>query len=529
MAVEVSEAASRAQGFGCELLAIFRRLTVLHLHHLPSPTMAAYCSLLLALLLLALSSSSPASAATPYGIEFPQFNAAVADAGCDGKLVAEEEALARRVPPLKLHMTHRSAAAGATGTGSFFLDSAEKDAVRIDTMHRRVALSGSGAGQRGSAPRRALSERVLATVESGVAVGSGEYLVDVYVGTPPRRFRMIMDTGSDLNWLQCAPCLDCFEQSGPIFDPAASTSYRNVTCGDERCGLVSPPAPRECRRPRSDPCPYYYWYGDQSNTTGDLALEAFTVNLTATGTRRVDGVAFGCGHQNRGLFHGAGGLLGLGRGPLSFASQLRGVYGGHAFSYCLVEHGSAAGSKVIFGHDDALLAHPQLNYTAFAPATDTDTFYYLQLKSVLVGGEAVNISSDTLAAGGTIIDSGTTLSYFPEPAYRAIRQAFIDRMSPSYPLIAGFPVLSPCYNVSGAGKIEVPELALVFADGAAWEFPAENYFIRLEPEGVMCLAVLGTLRSGMSIIGNYQQQNFHVLYDLERNRLGFAPRRCAEV
>ncbi|KAF7098738.1 hypothetical protein CFC21_100455 [Triticum aestivum] len=511
------------------------------LKHLP------VCSLLLAVLLLALSSFSAggnssvsASAGPLYGIEFPPYNTAVADAGCDGRLVAEEAELARRAPSLKLNMTRRSA--DTAGTGSLVLDSAKKDAARIGTMHGRRAAPSGAARRKGSRPRRALSERVVATVASGVAVGSGEYLVDVYVGTPPRRFRMIMDTGSDLNWLQCAPCLDCFHQTGPVFDPAASTSYRNVTCGDSRCGLVSPPESpaastgRKCRKPRSDPCPYYYWYGDQSNTTGDLALEAFTVNLTgaaAGSTRRVDGVAFGCGHRNRGLFHGAAGLLGLGRGPLSFASQLRGVYGGHAFSYCLVEHGSAAGSKIIFGHDDALLAHPRLNYTAFAPAA-ADTFYYVQLKSVLVGGEAVNVPSDTWGgakdgSGGTIIDSGTTLSYFPEPAYRAIRQAFIDRMSPSYPLIAGFPVLSPCYNVSGAGKIEVPELALVFADGAAWEFPAENYFIRLEPEGVMCLAVLGTPRSGMSIIGNYQQQNFHVLYDLERNRLGFAPRRCAEV
>ncbi|KAI4969415.1 hypothetical protein ZWY2020_000329 [Hordeum vulgare] len=354
-------------------------------------------------------------------------------------------------------------------------------------MHgRRAALPGA-AQRKGSRPRRALS---AGGGHGGVGRGGGlgEYVVDEYVGTPQSRFRMIMHTDGDLNWLQCAPCLDCFHQTGPVFDPAASASYRNVTCGDSRCGLVSPPppltGPRSCRRPRSDPCPYYYWYGDQSSTTGDLALEAFTVNLTQSGTRRVDGVAF-----------------------------------------------SAAGSKIIFGHDDALLAHPQLNYTAFAPATAdaADTFYYLQLKSVLVGGEAVNIPSDTLSAGGTIIDSGTTLSYFPEPAYQAIRQAFMDRMSPSYPLIPSFPVLSPCYNVSGAEKVEVPELSLVFADGAAWDFPAENYFIRLEPEGVMCLAVLGTPRSGMSIIGNYQQQNFHVLYDLERNRLGFAPRRCADV
>ncbi|KAF8749100.1 hypothetical protein HU200_012747 [Digitaria exilis] len=478
-----------------------------------------------------LNSSSPL-----FGIEFPPFNTAVADTGCDGMLVAAEEAREEQTQPaaaspspsLKLHMTRRAAAGGRTRKDSF-LDSAQKDAVRIDAMHRRASARAPGA----YSPRRALSERLVATVESGVAVGSGEYLMDVFVGTPPRRFQMIMDTGSDLNWLQCSPCFDCFKQIGPVFDPTASSSYRNLTCGDQRCGLVAPPeAPRACQRPGEDPCPYYYWYGDQSNTTGDLALESFTVNLTGPGaSRRVDGVVFGCGHRNRGLFHGAAGLLGLGRGPLSFASQLRAVYG-HTFSYCLVDHGSDVASKVVFGEEDALLlAHPLLNYTAFA--SPADTFYYVQIKDVLVGGEPLNISSDTWAvskdgSGGTIIDSGTTLSYFAEPAYKVIRQAFVDRMSRSYPLIRDFPLLDPCYNVSGVERPEVPELSLVFADGAVWDFPAENYFIRLD-DSIMCLAVLGTPRSGMSIIGNFQQQNFHMVYDLHKNRLGFAPRRCAEM
>lgn len=503
-------------------------------------------SLLLSLLLVSPVVASPGivklnSSSTLFGIEFPPFNTAVAATGCDSKLVAAEEAgdeqkqPASSSPSLQLRMKHRSAEGGRTRKESF-LDSAEKDAVRIETMHRRAARSGVARMPASSSPRRALSERMVATVESGVAVGSGEYLMDVYVGTPPRRFRMIMDTGSDLNWLQCAPCLDCFEQRGPVFDPTASSSYRNVTCGDQRCGLVAPPeAPRACRRPAEDSCPYYYWYGDQSNTTGDLALESFTVNLTAPGaSRRVDGVVFGCGHRNRGLFHGAAGLLGLGRGPLSFASQLRAVYG-HTFSYCLVEHGSDAGSKVVFGEDYLVLAHPQLKYTAFAPTSSpADTFYYVKLKGVLVGGDLLNISSDTWdvgkdGSGGTIIDSGTTLSYFVEPAYQVIRQAFVDRMSRLYPLIPDFPVLNPCYNVSGVERPEVPELSLLFADGAVWDFPAENYFVRLDPDGIMCLAVRGTPRTGMSIIGNFQQQNFHVVYDLQNNRLGFAPRRCAEV
>ncbi|KAI5017449.1 hypothetical protein ZWY2020_042337 [Hordeum vulgare] len=89
---------------------------------------------------------------------------AVTYVGCDVKLVAKEEELARRVPSLKLHMTHRSAVAGATGKGSFFLDSTEKDVVRIDMMHKRVTLSGSSAAQQGLTPWRALSERLVATV-----------------------------------------------------------------------------------------------------------------------------------------------------------------------------------------------------------------------------------------------------------------------------------------------------------------------------------------------------------------------------
>uniref|UniRef100_A0A0D9VFB1 Peptidase A1 domain-containing protein n=1 Tax=Leersia perrieri TaxID=77586 RepID=A0A0D9VFB1_9ORYZ len=484
-----------------------------------------------------------ASSSPLYGIEFPPFNAGVADAGCDGKLVAQEvgEVEVTRSPSLKLHMTRRSAAdaaaAGRTMKDSF-LDSAEKDVARIRTMLRKVTgadgkRAAATAARTNSSPRRALSERMVATVESGVAVGSGEYLVDVYVGTPLRRFQMIMDTGSDLNWLQCAPCLDCYEQRGEVFDPSSSLSYRNLTCGDPACALISPPppspSPRTCRRPGRDGCPYYYWYGDQSNTTGDLAVEAFTVNLTGGASRRVERVVFGCGHANRGLFHGAAGLLGLGRGALSFTSQLRAAYGHAAFSYCLVDHGSSVGSKIVFGDDDALLANPLLNYTSFATG---DTFYYVQIKAVLVGGEQLDIPASTwdVSGGGTIVDSGTTLSYFASPAYEAIRRAFVTRMErASYRLIPDFPVLSPCYNVSGVERVEVPEFSLLFADGAVWDFPAENYFIRLEPDGIMCLAVLATPRSAMSIIGNFQQQNFHVLYDLQNNRLGFAPRRCAEV
>uniref|UniRef100_A0A1D1YPN5 Aspartic proteinase nepenthesin-1 n=1 Tax=Anthurium amnicola TaxID=1678845 RepID=A0A1D1YPN5_9ARAE len=465
---------------------------------------------------------------------------------------------------LKLHLKHRSTA-GSEGGGAAaaqrlmkesVVEAAHRDLHRIQTLHRRIAegknqnaqsrLAGrhhhhkehrhQATAREGPPREEKLAGQLLATIESGASLHSGEYLADIFVGTPPRHFSVVLDTGSDLNWLQCLPCHDCYEQHGPRYDPALSSSYRPVPCADTRCRLVSSPDPPPHCQP-SQPCPYFYWYGDRSNTTGDLALETFTVNLTGADAHRVENVIFGCGHWNRGLFRGAAGLLGLGRGPLSFSSQLRSLYGG-VFSYCLVDRNSdlSVTSKLIFGQDPAVMASPDLNFTSLVTGKENpaDTFYYVQVKGVMVGGELLDIPPETWelsphdGLGGTIVDSGTTLSYFSGPAYPAIRDAVLRKVK-GYPLAEGFPVLSPCYNVTGVDKVELPGLAVLFADGAVWGFPPENCFIRLEPEEVVCLAVLGTPPSAISILGNYQQQNFHVVYDAGRSRLGFAPATCADL
>ncbi|KAA8526195.1 hypothetical protein F0562_008066 [Nyssa sinensis] len=271
-------------------------------------------------------------------------------------------------------------------------------------------------------------------------------------------------------------------------------------------------------------------------------LHSLAMNLTTPAgkseLRRVENLMFGCGHWNRGLFHGAAGLLGLGRGPLSFSSQLQSLYG-HSFSYCLVDRNSntSVSSKLIFGEDKDLLSHPELNFTTLVPEKENavDTFYYVQVKSIMVGGEVLNIPDETWhltqgGAGGTIVDSGTTLSYFADPAYKTIKETFEKKVK-KYPKVDVFPILDPCYNVSGVKKLELPTFGIVFSDGAVWNFPVENYFIRLAPDlpEVVCLAILGTPPSALSIIGNYQQQNFHILYDTKKSRLGFAPTNCADV
>jgi hypothetical protein len=469
----------------------------------------------------------------------------------DGDAVVSAEPLKQSV---KLHLKHNPLRQ-QTDSKNSAVEFAVKDLTRIQTLHTRITekknqntISRLKKEKSVVAPALSpesdaggnLGQLLMATLESGVSLGSGEYFMDVFVGTPPKHFSLILDTGSDLNWIQCVPCYDCFEQDGPHYDPKDSSSFRNISCHDPRCQLVSSPDPPSPCKAENQTCPYFYWYGDSSNTTGDFSLETFTVNLTAPSgkseIKRVENVMFGCGHWNRGLFHGAAGLLGLGRGPLSFSSQLQSLYG-HSFSYCLVDRNSdtSVSSKLIFGEDKDLLRHPNLNFTSLIGGKENpvDTFYYVQIKSMVVGGEVLDIPEKTWlltaeGAGGTIIDSGTTLSYFAEPAYQIIKEAFVKKVQ-GYPVVKDFPILEPCYNVSGVEKMELPEFAIHFADGAVWNFPVENYFIRLEPEDVVCLAFLGTPHSALSIIGNYQQQNFHILYDIKNSRLGYAPMSCADV
>ncbi|XP_068667109.1 aspartyl protease family protein 2-like [Aristolochia californica] len=508
-----------------------------------------------------------------HGIEFPDhpsFNSVISafDSGCQNRRSdilesseARENEEGNRAgpdrPSLKLHLKHNPTKPGYESSKRESVNASKhKDQVRIHTFHRKIIenknqntasrlVAPASASPKSKSPQKKDAQEegtttMMATLESGVSLGSGEYFMDVFIGTPPKHYSLILDTGSDLNWLQCVPCHDCFEQQGPHYNPKDSSSYRDISCQDPRCSLVSSPDPSWLCKSDNQTCQYFYWYGDKSNTTGELALETFTVNLTSPSGelqfRSVENVMFGCGHWNRGLFHGAAGLLGLGRGPLSFSSQLRALYG-HTFSYCLVDRNSniSVSSKLIFGEDPVLMSHPNLNFTSLVTGKENpeDTFYYVDVKGIMVGGELLNIPGDVWkikseAAGGTIVDSGTTLSYFTEPAYKVIKEAFVKKVK-GYPVVKEFPVLDPCYNVSGVEKVELPEFSILFADGAVWDFPAENYFIRLDPEEIVCLAILGTPRSSLSILGNYQQQNFHILYDTKKSRLGFAPMRCAEV
>ncbi|KAE8637525.1 hypothetical protein CSA_004546 [Cucumis sativus] len=212
-------------------------------------------------------------------------------------------------------------------------------------------------------------------VVSGTEQGSGEYFVRIGVGSPPRSQYVVIDSGSDIVWVQCQPCSECYQQSDPVFDPAGSATYAGISCDSSVCDRLDNAGCNDGR------CRYEVSYGDGSYTRGTLALETLTF-----GRVLIRNIAIGCGHMNRGMFIGAAGLLGLGGGAMSFVGQLGGQTGG-AFSYCLVSRGTESTGTLEFGRGAMPVgaAWVPLIRNPRAPS-----FYYVGLSGLGVGGSEYN-------------------------------------------------------------------------------------------------------------------------------------------
>ena len=102
-------------------------------------------------------------------------------------------------------------------------------------------------------------------IQSPVSAGSGEFLIQMAIGTPVLSFSAIIDTGSDLIWTQCKPCTDCYQQPTPMYDPSLSSTYSTLPCTNSIC---QPPPIFSCGN--NGVCNYNYTYGEHSFTQGIL-------------------------------------------------------------------------------------------------------------------------------------------------------------------------------------------------------------------------------------------------------------------
>ncbi|KAL8112382.1 hypothetical protein AgCh_019918 [Apium graveolens] len=361
------------------------------------------------------------------------------------------------------------------------------------------------------------------TIESPLTAFPGEYLMKISVGTPSLDLLAVADTGSDLAWTQCEPCVKCYKQDAPIFNPRNSSTYKNQPCQSNACQSLSSAS---CD---GNKCTYQVSYGDNSFSNGDLSSESFTFESTSGTPVVLPNISFGCGHSNGGKFEkNTNGIVGLGNGQLSIVNQLSDTINGK-FSYCLVPLSANLTSKVSFG-SNAVVSGTGVQTTPFY-SQEHDTFYYLNLESVSVGDAKIKFETKKYAkkasvdTGNIIIDSGTTITFLPSDFYQQLEDKFRTSISSKPLQTQGY--FSLCYKKEEGIEEKVPTVTFHFS-GADVELSALNTLLEVE-EGVICLSMVPASDELGAIFGNLQQINYLVGYDLVSNTVSFKKSDCTQL
>ncbi|KAL6909697.1 hypothetical protein ACP4OV_001356 [Aristida adscensionis] len=418
---------------------------------------------------------------------------------CSDRKVTASKAAGATVPVIHRHGPCSPATSGAKTPS--LSETLRRDQLRAAYIHAKVSSKNATAELQQSA--------VTVPTASGLSLGTAEYVITVRVGTPPVAQTVNIDTGSDVSWVQCAPCAagSCYSQEDALFDPAKSATYAAFSCGAAPCAQLGGYA-NGCA---SSGCQYAVQYGDGSTTAGTYGSDTLALTSSAAAIR---GFRFGCSRNAAGFVGRLDGLMGLGGDRESLVSQTAATYG-RAFSYCL----PAPGSPGFLTLGAAGGASSGFARTPMLRSTSVPTFYGVTIQAITVAGTRLNVPSSVLS-GGMVVDSGTVITQLPPTAYQALRAVFRQAMK-AYPSAAPKSILDTCYDFSGFKTIVVPRVALTFSGGAVMDLDFSGIFFS------SCLAFTAAGQDGdTGILGNVQQRTFEVLYDVGGQTVGFRPGAC---
>ncbi|WOL06708.1 hypothetical protein Cni_G15442 [Canna indica] len=341
------------------------------------------------------------------------------------------------------------------------------------------------------------------------------YVVRAKVGSPPQTMLVALDNSNDAAWFPCAGCVGC-ASSLPSFTASLSSTFRSLPCGSPQCSQVANPA-----------CPAGAASCGFNLTFGSSSIQAGIVqDSLALASDVVPSYTFGCLQKVTGSSVPPQGLLGLGRGPLSFLSQTKDLYSS-TFSYCLPSFKSLNFSGTL---RLGLAGQPKrIKTTPLLSNPHRPSLYYVNMTGIRVGSRVVAIPPSVLAfdpatGAGTIIDAGTMFTRLVAPAYTAVRDEFRRRVKSSGNLttLGGF---DTCYD--GAVTF-APTITLMFT-GMNVTLPADNVLIHSTAGSITCLAMAAApenVNSVLNVVANMQQQNHRVLFDVPNAKIGFAREPC---
>ncbi|XP_019439498.1 PREDICTED: aspartic proteinase PCS1-like [Lupinus angustifolius] len=360
-------------------------------------------------------------------------------------------------------------------------------------------------------------------------------IVSLPIGTPPQIQQMVLDTGSQLSWIQCHNKVPKKQHPPtPSFDPSLSSTFSPLPCTHPVCKPLIPDftLPTSCDQNRL--CHYSYFYADGTYAEGNLVREKFTFSPSVI----TPPLILGCATEST----DPRGILGMNLGRLSFTSQAK----VNKFSYCVPTRRTRPGpvptGSFYLGNNPNSLGFKYIQMLTFSQSQRMPNLdplaYTVALQGIRIQGKKLNISQsvfrpDSGGSGQTMVDSGSEFTYLVDEAYNKMKEEVIrivgPRMKKDY--VYG-DVADMCFDRGYVIEIErlIGGMVFEFEKGVEIVVPKERVLADVGG-GVHCVGIGNSdkLGAASNIIGNFHQQNMWVEFDVANRRVGFGRADCSRL
>ncbi|KAG0456538.1 hypothetical protein HPP92_024326 [Vanilla planifolia] len=367
----------------------------------------------------------------------------------------------------------------------------------------------------------------------GLPTDSGLYYAQIGIGTPSTTYYVQVDTGSDILWVNCITCTHCPKKSDigielKLYDPERSSSAKIVACDESFCYTTYGSDTPVCLR--DAPCQYSVLYGDGSSTEGFFVTDNVQYDQVVANQHTITAnasISFGCSSQQAGDLESPAeavdGILGFGQSSSSMLSQLASA--GKArkiFAHCLDT--KMGGGIFAIGN----VVQPKVKTTPLIPDMP---HYNVNLKSIEVGGSFLKLPSVVFETGdkkGTIVDSGTTLAYLPEVAFKPLMNAiFSYQPGLTFHTVQGF----LCFEFSGRIDDAFPKVGFQFEGSVELSVYPNEYFFPYGDDlwcnGFQSSALQSKDGENLFLLGDMVLTNKLMIYDLENQTIGWTEYNCS--
>lgn len=447
--------------------------------------------------------------------------------------------------------------------------------IPAHVQRRRRGLTEQTANTNHSVRRRDYAIQVGALYQ-----GYGTHYIDLWVGTPPQRQTLIVDTGSGVTAFPCSGCTDCGQghHIDDNFSEAASSTFEKIPCGEcsrGHCNANGKP---------SDDCSIGMSYQEGSSWSAFESRDSAYVGGPHDHPLLIDKGAdsdldplhasaftfpmlFGCQTRLTGLFKTqlADGIMGMDNANTAFWSQMHsaGIMPTQQFSLCFSrqpvadQDGTESGAMTLGGTDNRLHSTGMV-YTSNKKSDGG--FFNVHVRKVYLreggGGESslssnpnlkivkLEVGESDLNQGNVIVDSGTTDTYFNRRIARAFANEYQSMTGHSYnhnpiSLTAEEMDMLPTIliQIAGDGKRNFGFYPDPNVAGLAGQLDPDNpydvilamppaHYMEFDDSSKKYVARFYTDEGGGSVLGANAIMGHDVFFDIENNQIGFAESNC---